>query len=221
MFGIDPRHNKPYNYYMHMSGWGGGGATPGHDGEPCVGPIVVMGAAMTGDIEMVEYRVPIHIRRYELRPNSGGPGRWRGGLGALLEFDIVGHNAIFTNFCDGMKYPAPGVLGGGGPCDCERVHKKWVLRGANREPERIGLDAVLTIRRGETIVCHTAGGGGIGPAYTRDKDAVRNDVLDGYVTLDRARGEYGAVIDSDTFEIDQAATELLRKDMARCFECRG
>lgn len=214
LFGRDPRYDQPYAYYMHMAGWGGGGAMPGKDGEPSVGSIGAAAAAMTGDIEMVEYRVPIHIRRYELRSDSGGPGQWRGGLGTILEFDVVDHDATVTQFGEGMNHAAQGVVGAGGPHDHERVFKKLILRGSDHQPERVGLGAVVAMPSGETMVCHLAGGGGVGPAYRRDADAVREDVLDGYVTLDRAREEYGVVISRDTLDIDQAATVLLRKQMA-------
>ena len=209
LFGIDPRHGQPYNYYMHMSGWGGGGATPGHDGEPCVGNIGAAAAAMTGDIEMVEYRVPIHIRRYELRQDSGAPGRWRGGMGAALEFDIVDHDAVVTQFGDGVKYPAPSVLGAGGPRDSERVFRKWVRR-SDGQLEQIGLGAVLDVRSGESVIVHLAGGGGVGPPRERNVEQVRDDVIDGYVSLESARDEYGVAINSQTLEIDGSATEELR-----------
>ena len=213
-FGEDPRHDRPYNYYMHMSGWGGGGAMVDMNGEPCVGCIAAAGAAMTGDIEMVEYRVPIHIHRYELRTDSGGPGQWRGGLGSVLDLEVVDHDAILTQFGDGMKYAAPGVLGAGGPRDDERVFEKWILRGSDHKPEKIGIGAVTTMYAGERLLCHLAGGGGVGPAFLREPEAVKSDVLNGYVSVESAWEEYGVVVDPTTLEIDQKGTEALRKEIA-------
>src|SRR5581483_1772374 len=64
--GIDPRNGEHYGFLSHMTSWGGGGAFWGQDGEPAVGAVEVAGAAMTGDVEAVEYMLPLHIRRYEL-----------------------------------------------------------------------------------------------------------------------------------------------------------
>src|SRR5438309_3164259 len=118
--GIDPRYGEPYAYYLHASGWGGGGAFWGSDGEPCIGSIGAAAAAMIGDIEMIEQAAPVHIHRYELITNSGGPGRWRGGLGCAFEFQVVDHDATVSQFGDGMKYPAAGVLRVGTGAGVER-----------------------------------------------------------------------------------------------------
>ena len=209
LFGIDPRYGQPYNYYMHMSGWGGGGAMQGKDGEPCVGNIGAAAAAMTGDIEMVEYRVPIHIRQYELRCDSGQPGQWRGGLGATLDFEVLDHDAILTQFGDGMKYSAPGVLGAGGPRDEERVFSKWIVH-PDGSREQMALNEVLSVHAGDRAFVRLAGGGGVGLAHKRDAAAVVSDVLNGYVSLHNARDEYWVVIDPSILEIDRAATERLR-----------
>jgi N-methylhydantoinase B len=208
--GIDPRYGEPYAYYLHASGWGGGGAFWGSDGEPCIGSIGAAGAAMIGDIEMIEQAAPIHVHRYELITNSGGPGRWRGGLGCVFEFRIEDHDATMSQFGDGMKYPAAGVLGAAAPFDGERVFKKWILRGPEAEPEPVPLHWVGEVMAGERVLVHCAGGGGVGPAYERDVDAVVADIRGGHISIDRAEAEFAVVVDKDSLEPDRVATETLR-----------
>lgn len=199
--GIDPRFGEPYAYYMHASGWGGGGAFWGSDGEPCLGSIGAAGAAMIGDIEMIEQAAPLHIHRYELIPNSGGPGRWRGGLGCVFDFEVVDHNATMSQFGDGMKYPAAGVLGAGSSFDGERVFRKVIVDPAEQVREVIPLHWVGPVNAGERVVIHCAGGGGVGLPAERDLDAVVIDVRNGHVTADRAASEYGVKVDPETLEL--------------------
>ena len=103
---------------------------------------------MTGDIEIIEHATPIHVHRYELAPNSASPGTWRGGLGSIFEFSIVDHEALMTQFGDGMSYAPPSVLGAESPFNHERVYRKWILRGADGVPETVDLHCVRTIQPG-------------------------------------------------------------------------
>ena len=102
LYGSDPRHGEPYAYFSPMTAWGGGGAFWGQDGEHVVGTLAAAGAPMTGDIEITEHAIPIHIHHYELQPDSACPGRWHGGLGITLEFSLVDHDAEMSQFGDGM-----------------------------------------------------------------------------------------------------------------------
>ena len=210
LFGTDPRHNEPYAYYAHLSGWSGGGAYWGMDGEPSIGSITAAGAAMTGDIEVVEHAVPIHVHRYELDPDSGCPGRWRGGLGCVFEFSILDHDALMTQFGDGMKYPPASVLGAESAYSKERVFRKQILRGKDGEPEQLELHCIRTVYAGERVLIYQPGGGGVGLAFERDRATVVEDVRNGVVTSERARAEYGVVIDPVTGAVDEAATNQLR-----------
>ena len=76
--GIDPRDGAPYGGLMHITFTGGSGAVYGHDGGGLWGSIVTAGAAMVGDVEMLEFRLPVFISRHELTRDSAMPGRWRG-----------------------------------------------------------------------------------------------------------------------------------------------
>ena len=86
--GTDPRDGEPYAYMSHLMSKGGGGAYYGRDGGHMWGIAAAGGANMTGEVELLELRLPIHVVRHELLPDSGCPGRWRGGCGADLELEI-------------------------------------------------------------------------------------------------------------------------------------
>jgi N-methylhydantoinase B len=212
LFGIDPRHGEPYAYYSHATGWGGGGAYWGCDGEPCIGSVGAGAAAMTGDIEIIEHATPIHVHRYELAPDSACPGTWRGGLGSVFEFSIVDHEALMTQFGDGMTFPPPSVLGAESRFNAERVYRKWILRGPDQTPEPVDLHCVRTIEAGERVLIHVPGGGGVGPVLERDPRAVGEDVRNGFVTVERAASEYDVIVDPVTGAVDEHATAALRAE---------
>lgn len=207
--GIDPRNGDPYTYLSHMTGWGGGGAFWGQDGEAAVGPIEVAGAAMTGDIEVVEHMLPLQIQRYELDPHSAGAGRWRGGWGTLLEIAPVGHTSQIAFLGDGMKFPPPGVMGAGIASDAERVYRKYIV--GSEHAKRVQTGSVHSIRPGEVLQIHVPGGGGVGLPYDRDPERVVADVRNGLITVDNARADYGVAIEPEQLTLDEAETRLLRR----------
>ena len=210
--GIDPRSDEHYGYLSHMTGWGGGGAFWGQDGEPVVGPVEVAGAAMTGDIETVEHMVPVHIRRFELDPESAGAGRWRGGWGTVLEIAPVDHTAQVNFIGDGMKYPPPSVLGAYAPRNAERVYRKYIV--GSDGAQKVNLHSIHKVAPDKHLEIHCPGGGGVGDPFERDPPAVLADVRTGLLTVESAREEYGVVIDPETLTIDPTATSALRKRQA-------
>jgi N-methylhydantoinase B len=169
---------------------------------------------MIGDIEMIEQAAPLHVHRYELIPDSGGPGRWRGGLGCVFEFQVMDHDATMSQFGDGMKYPAAGVLGAESPFNGERVFRKEILTNGGQASRAIPLHWVGHVRSGERVLIHCAGGGGVGPAGERDVESVEADVRGGHVSIDRAKLEYGVVIDALTLKSNPSATAAMRSKRA-------
>lgn len=186
--GTDPRNAENYAYLSHL-GYGGGGAFWGQDGEAAVGAIPNAGASMTGDIEMIEYMLPLHVRRHEFRPDSACPGRWRGGWGTVTEIEPVGHTTQVLFFGDGMKYPSRSVLGGSLIANEDRASKKWIVRRDGLEPLR--LHTIRTLSPGEVERLHSAGGGGVGEPSARRREAVEEDMRNEMVSLESARAEYG------------------------------
>jgi N-methylhydantoinase B len=207
--GVDAQTGDTYAHYLLITGWGGGGAFVGRDGEPCLGSIGAAGAAMTGDIELLEHAVPIRIDQYEFLPDSGGPGEWRGGLSCTLAFTILDHEAVLTQFGDGMRYPASGALDAGSCYDTERVFRKTIVRLANHLEEPLSLHCVRRLLPGDRVVVHLAGGGGVGLACKRDPSSVQLDVRNGVVSPERAEAEYGVILDPDG-EIEEKMTAALR-----------
>ncbi len=206
--GTDPRNGDPYGFLTIMTGYGGGGAFWGQDGEPLVGPLEVAGAAMVGDIETVEYMLPLHISRYELDPESASSGRWRGGWGAVLELAPLAHTTKVSFVGDGMKYPPPSVLGADSPHNADRVYRKYII-GQNGT-EKVALHSVLDVAQDECLLIHVAGGGAVGDPFEREPEAVLSDIKDELLEAETAREEYGVVVDSGEMAVDELATSALR-----------
>lgn len=161
---------------------GGTGARPGRDGLSATAfPSGVWGS----QIEPTEAAAPVLFRRRELRPDSGGPGRMRGGLGQRIEVGPAGDRDILVFLSvEGVRNPAAGRQGG--------------LAGAAGRI-RIGRDGVdlpgkgeIRIGAGETLVFDTPGGGGFGPPAERSPEALAGDIGNGLVTPLAARDDYGA-----------------------------
>ena len=177
---------------------GGTGARPAGDGLSATAyPSGVWGS----QVEITESVAPLRLRRRELRPDSGGAGKQRGGLGQVLEVESRERAPFrFLPSVERIEFPARGREG-----------------GADGVTGRITLEsgAVLAgkgdhlIPGEECLVFETPGGGGYGPPTSRDPQAVHRDVRDGLVTRSQARSSYRVVID-DAGELDSAATAGLR-----------
>lgn len=193
--GIDPRSGEPYGGLMSISLAGGAGAYGSLDGGGLWGIICTGGAATTGDIEVLEFRVPLHFHRHELAPDSGCPGKWRGANGVVLDFEIVDHEAVVSHVGDGTTFPAPSRLGGGSANDAaRRVYRRTIVRTDGTE-EPFPLHTVVRLGAGDRLVSLIPGGGAVGPARERDPELVRLDVREGYVTPEAAREEYGVDVE--------------------------
>ncbi len=201
--GIDPRDGQPYSTGpLHITHQGGSGAVTGVDGGGLWGLICTGGAASVGDVELLEFRLPLHFHRHELWQDSGVPGTWRGAPGATLDVEIVGHEALVTHIGTGTVHPPPSRLGGGSPDDArKRVHRKILVR-ADGTREELPLHAVVRVGPGDRIVAQIPGGGGVGPASERDPELVLRDVRAGLVSPESARDEYGLPGESVTGHAD-------------------
>jgi N-methylhydantoinase B len=136
-------------------------------------------------IEEVEMNYPIRIARYELIQDSGGAGRFRGGLGVRRDFEFPDAACSFTVLSDGRKF-APWGLAGGEPGACAR----YVLdpEGENRDlPSKV----TVTVPQGGRVSVNTPGGGGMGDPRQRDRAALRDDLVNGYISRAAAKTQYG------------------------------
>ena len=174
--GFDPRSGRRFIWHFFLAR-GGGGASHGYDGWPNVGEINVAGGIRSPSIEVTEERFPFFIERHELRPDSGGVGRWRGGLGAVCDLVYEGEGPALLNTAgDGVVVPPFGLFGAD---DGLPHHYKIVSGGAERV---LGSKEVgVVVNPGDHIICLSSGGGGYGQPEDRDKEASMWDLKNGYV----------------------------------------
>ncbi len=208
--GVDPRTNEPYTHEYWLAG-GAGGATKGYDGLPHILSPSSQGNMGYEFIEMLELAVPNIVWELFAVTDSGGPGRWRGGVSVGQRIQPRDHEMLLL--FDGTGYTnRPFALFGGLPGskddhwieDHETHQMVKHLPAAGNEPVKSDQDWVAL----------SSGGGGFGDPLERDPEAVRDDVRDGFVSLEAARDIYRVVIDTkpELYEVDTDATERLRAE---------
>ncbi|MXZ91549.1 MAG: hypothetical protein F4W95_12105 [Chloroflexi bacterium] len=175
--GHDPRTGRQFIWHFFLAR-GGGGASEGCDGWSNVGEINVAGGIRSPSIEVTEERFPFFIQRHELRPDSGGVGEWRGGLGAVCDLVYEGEGPALLNTAgDGIVVPPFGLFGA---ADGLPHHYKIVSNGTDRV---LGSKEVgVLVNPGDHIICLSSGGGGYGQPINRSQDASQWDLKNGYVT---------------------------------------
>ncbi|MCH9046990.1 MAG: hydantoinase B/oxoprolinase family protein [SAR324 cluster bacterium] len=204
--GIDPERG-PYVAYMFNGG--GYGGFEGGDGLNYGSPVISV--ARSQPAELYEQRYPVRIRRFALRDDSGGAGKYRGGLGAEIELEFLGEEGTLSFIADRGRFGPKGLSGGGE--GAKTVLE--VLDGETRYvPPHITKDANLPLRKGTRFRQATPGGGGFGNPLERDPAAVADDVRNEYVSPQSAREVYGVVLKGapkdGTLKVDEKATEALR-----------
>jgi N-methylhydantoinase B len=155
-------------------------------------------------VELIEADQPLRVERYGLVPDTGGPGRRRGGLAYVREYTVLAERATLTIRTDRRDHPPYGLRGGEPGAPSTNV---VVSDGDARELPTMPMTAQL-LRRGDSFTHVSAGGGGFGDPLEREPDAVLEDVRDGKVTAAAARERYGVVLADG--EVDAAATRELR-----------
>jgi N-methylhydantoinase B len=184
---------------------GGLGAGSRMDGHQCA--IFPANGANT-PVEIFESDTPLIVAERGLIPDSGGAGRMRGGLGRRMVIrvpdDELGPQPPVTVAVQAgrFRYPPEGLFGGRAGSRAEFVR--------NRQPA--DPSGLTFCDRGDVIEFHSAGGGGYGNPRERDPEAVASDAANGYVSIERARDDYGVVLDPATLQVDTAATEKLREE---------
>jgi N-methylhydantoinase B len=187
----------------------GAGAVGGiMDGWHGVGPQAGLGGGAAGDMELIEYQYPLLVHRYGFATDSANPGEWRGGAGLVHEVEALEHTMTAVVWGEGRKYPASSVAGGGSSRPELKVGSVVILRN-DGSVEPVTRNCVLTLEPGERFVTRSAGGGSVGDPYARDPESVRADVLEGFVSVEAARDEYGVVLDA-ALAVDDERTRALR-----------
>ena len=140
--------------------------------------------------ELVEAQSSIRILDYDVRPDSGGPGQWRGGMGQTITIEILCDGGIFlARGLDRMRFPPFGVAGG------QPGATLRIIQNRGRADEKaLGKIHELHVRRGDTVTLLMPGGGGVGDPMLRDPGAVLADVIRGVVSVEAAERDYGVVV---------------------------
>lgn len=160
-------------------------------------------------IEIFESDTPLIVERRELIPDSGGPGKMKGGLGQREVFKVPDDEyaplpPVNLGVQAGRHVLPPEGLFGGKP----GAKAQFLVNGIPGNP--FGL---TQLKPGDVVVIDAAGGGGYGDPLERDPEMVERDVLEGYVTLERAKEDYGVVIDPETLKVNWEATHHLRRSL--------
>lgn len=146
----------------------------------------------------------------DYRTDSGGPGQWRGLCGSHWVKEVLVPAKVYT-YVVGMKYPMPGICGGG-----KGEPNKLVLRAGSEDPYVVRHTADwVPMEAGQRLVYDYGGGGGWGDPLARDLQAVLDDVLDEYVSVEGAERDYGVVLNGSladlTLAVDHEATKRCRE----------
>ncbi|REF73421.1 hydantoinase B/oxoprolinase family protein [Paracoccus versutus] len=210
--GTDKRFdNNPFFMFYDWlpGGWGG---RNGKDGAG-MGPSSFGTGLRSQPIEGQERFIPMVVNEFEIQTDSGGPGKWRGGVGAVKSHTFTQlDDTVLSYICDRERSVAWGSEGG---LPATPMGIAVTRKGAS-EPTWLGVGfSGEHLYEGDYITRPTGGGGGYGDPLERDPQAVLEDVIDDYVSLERARKDYGVIIEAIDpevleFRLDLDATERER-----------
>jgi len=173
------------------SGHGGWGACATHDGA---GPFRTMAHGDTRliPIELQESMYPYRVEEFCLRQDSGGPGKWRGGLGFDKQYVLLAPCELWANF-DRIGCPPWGVQG----AKAAKAGQVLIFKDGKQEAKLLYKTENCPLQAGDRVRMATGGGGGYGSPSERPVELVQRDVIRGFVSLESARDDYGVVIEAD------------------------
>ncbi|MDK2986790.1 MAG: N-methylhydantoinase [Clostridia bacterium] len=204
--GIDPRSGE---YYSYVETYGGGmGAVKGSDGMD--GVHTNMTNTRNTPTEVMEISYPLLVEGYGLLPDTDGPGKYRGGLGLYRKVKILDHDANVTLSTERGIIKPWGLFEGksGSNSSC-------LLKDLEGNIKQLPTKITTKVPSGYTIIYQTPGAGGYENPLLREPDRVLNDVLEGLVSIERARSEYGVVIEMDSESVNYEETEKLREKLKK------
>jgi N-methylhydantoinase B len=200
--GYHPRTGKRF-VFIDIQG-GGAGARPTKDGRD--GQDSHLARFKNTPIEAVELEYPVRIRRYEFIPDSGGAGKYRGGLTVRRDIEVLTDDVSLARYADRQRFGPFGLFGGK-----EGSKGKFLLNPDTPQEEHLKSKGLDILNEGDVVSLRLPGAGGYGDPLERDPELLLQDVRDGKVTLESAREDYSVVIDPKSLKIDEAATKSLRK----------
>ena len=180
-------HRANGERWVMFSFFGGGhGGHPNGDGlNHGNAPI---STATIPPLEILEAAYPVKFTQWALRPDSGGAGRHRGGLGAVYEIELLEEEATAFLFGDRGKFAPRGVVDGG---DAAMTRFTFPKDGVPACPPLASKIVDVLLKRGDRVRLETPGGGGYGDPARRERKAIRRDLELGFVSPDAARRDYG------------------------------
>lgn len=205
--------NNPYfMWYDWMAGGWGGRASK--DGASATAPVFGPGLAVQ-PVEGQERLSPVLTTVHQIAVDSGGPGRFRGGLGIEKGGTLTDATSTVMSYCCDRARSITWGIEGGLP---SIPHGVWLNKGTADERFLGSNFSSVPIQSGDSFTRPSAGGGGYGDPLERSYAEVVEDVIDGYVSIERAAADYGVVIreidaELDQFEIDETASDELRADI--------
>jgi N-methylhydantoinase B len=202
--GPDPRTGETFIFYEYPAG--GTGGFEGGDGSNTVRAWTESDMTTLQPIEAIEQLYPVRVEATALREDSGGPGRWRGGLGLTRAVRILAPRTRLSVLAERAVLPPFGVCGGGAGA----TNRFWIRRdGRAVQPSPLpGKVSAFPVEEGDVLLMESSGGGGFGEALAREPALVVADVAEGYVTPVAAETIYGVVLSDGA--LDAAATTARR-----------
>jgi len=189
--GRDPRTDEPFAFYETIGGGFGGRA--GADGLD--GVHVHMSNTRNTPVEVLETAYPLRVRRYEYRPDSGGAGEFRGGLGLRREIEARADDTTFSVLADRRLNPPYGVAGGEpgatGADAVVRAGAGGAADGDGAAGDRVPGKSTHVLAAGDAVRVDSPGAGGFGDPADRDPEAVARDYRHGKLSAEAVREEYG------------------------------
>jgi len=187
----------------------GNGADLFSDGDNCTAhhSIAGGGSGQGGSLELTESTFPLFVESYQLVQDSGGAGKLRGGLGSRLQIRLLSPATLFA-FVEKGKAPHWGIDGGK-----DGLRNYSIIKPKGEREFEVLKTSGMQLTKGTVVVAIAGGGGGYGNPLERDVEAIHRDVINGYVSVEHARQDYGVVIDPQSFEVNDEATQNLRSNL--------
>jgi len=202
--GIDPATGDYYNYIETY----GGGQGAKHNQDGADGQHNHMANTWNAPVEAIEVTYPLRVEAYGLVPNSEGPGKFRGGMGIQRKLRVLSGRVMLTVSSDRNRLGPWGAFGGkdGRVAVCTAEGPDGILRD-------LGSKVTVNLDKGDLLTTATPGGGGWGCPLERDMAKVHWDVIEGLISPERAKSEYGVVVEPGNLHLDVEGTEHLRRTM--------
>jgi len=206
--GFDFRSNEPYSHMFYLCA-SAAGATKGYDGLSHMFGHCIMGNMAYESIEIYELGVPHIVWATHAVTDSGGPGKWRGGIATGHKIQPRDHDMLLIYAGSGHTCAPFGLAGG---MEGSTADHYLIDVGSGKVVKRLNNFGESTCQADQRWEAVAAGGGGFGNPQERDPLAVRDDVRDGFVSIEAARDIYKVAIDTDNelYSVNEEKTKELR-----------